>query len=128
MKNSKKSALFLGISTYIYYFCVKILFVMKRLCYTLMLAAFMLPAWAQNNSSAQNFSMVSNIDVFSTILKELEMNYVDSLDVKKTVRRGIDAMLQLLEHYTVYFSQDDMGDLKMMTTCKYGGMGSVIRK
>ena len=82
--------------------------------------------FAQNHS-ANNFTVASQIDVLGAICKELNMYYVDSLDAKKTIRVGIDAMLQQLDPYTVYYSQEDMGDLKMMTTGKYAGIGSMIR-
>jgi S1-C subfamily serine protease len=53
--------------------------------------------------------------------------YVDTLDADELVKIGIDAMLSSLDPYTEYFPEEDMGELKMMTTGKYGGMGSIIR-
>lgn len=82
--------------------------------------------FAQHTSN--NFNVASQIDVLGAICKELNLYYVDSLDAKKTVRVGIDAMLRQLDPYTVYYSQEDMGDLKMMTTGKYAGIGSMIRQ
>ena len=55
------------------------------------------------------------------------MFYVDSLDIKRSVELGIDAILEDLDPYTEYYSEEDMGDLKLMTTGKYGGIGSLIR-
>lgn len=92
-----------------------------------MLSLFCGFSYAQNHS-ANNFTVASQIDVFSAILKELDLFYVDSLDARKTARAGIDAMLRQLDPYTVYYSQDDMGELKMMTTGKYAGIGSMIRQ
>ena len=39
------------------------------------------------------FEVSKNLDIFNALVKEVEMFYVDSVDVEKTVRRGIDAML-----------------------------------
>lgn len=75
----------------------------------------------------RNFEVARNIDIFSSVCKELEMFYVDTLNTTKVVRTGIDAMLRELDPYTVYYSEEDMDDLKMMTTGKYAGIGSVIR-
>ena len=42
-------------------------------------------------------------DIFNSLLKEVEMFYVDSVDVDKTVQRGIEAMLAGLDPYTEYY-------------------------
>ena len=56
------------------------------------------------------------------------MFYVDSMDVEKSVRRGIDAMLSGLDPYTEYYPESEMETLKLMTTGEYGGIGSLIRQ
>lgn len=100
---------------------------MRKFTFACLMMLFGTLGFAQNRSS-NNFSVASQIDVLGAICKELDLYYVDSLDAKKTVRVGIDAMLRQLDPYTVYYSQDDMGDLKMMTTGKYAGIGSMIRQ
>lgn len=82
---------------------------------------------AQNTQSDRNFTVVKNLDILNSIYRNLEMFYVDTLDTEKLIRTGIDAMLNQLDPYTEYFPEDEMGDLKMMTTGKYGGIGSIIR-
>lgn len=72
------------------------------------------------------FEVSKNLDVFNAIVKEVEMFYVDSLDVDKTVRRGIDAMLKGLDPYTEYYPEQEMDELKFVTTGEYGGIGAVI--
>ncbi len=76
----------------------------------------------------KDFDLSKNLDVFNYIYKELDMFYVDTLDAAKMIRAGVDAMLRTLDPYTVYYPEDDMEDLQMMTTGKYGGIGSVIRQ
>lgn len=99
---------------------------MKKLYCIFTLLILVLPAKAQNTGD-RNFEVAKNIDIFTAICKELEQYYVDTLDTKKVVRKGIDYMLGQLDPYTVYYSDEDMGELKMMTTGKYAGIGSVIR-
>lgn len=82
-------------------------------------------------ASAQNdnrFEVSKQLDIFNALVKEVEMFYVDSLDVEKTLRRGVDAMLLGLDPYTEYYPEQDMGDLRMMTTGEYGGVGAYIRQ
>lgn len=101
---------------------------MKRFVSKNMLAALTLAvscsACAQTEHS---FEVSKNIDIFNSLYRELDMLYVDTLDAKKVIEYGIDAMLSNLDPYTEYYSKEDMGDLKIMTTGKYGGIGSIIR-
>ena len=87
--------------------------------------ALLVPAHAQNEHS---FSVSKNLDIFNSIYRQLDLFYVDSLEADKIVRVGIDAMLNELDPYTSYYPEEDMQDLKMMTTGKYGGVGSIIRQ
>lgn len=74
------------------------------------------------------FEVSKQLEIFNALVKEVEMFYVDSIEVEKTVRRGIDAMLGGLDPYTEYIPEQDMGDLRLMTTGEYGGVGAYIRQ
>ncbi len=74
------------------------------------------------------FEVSKNLDIFNALIKEVEMFYVDSVEVEKLVRKGIDAMLNDLDPYTEYIPEQEMDDLKFMTTGEYGGIGSYIRQ
>ena len=78
--------------------------------------------------SDNRFEVSKNLDIFNALVKEAEMFYVDSMDVEKSVRRGIDAMLSGLDPYTEYYPESEMETLKLMTTGEYGGIGSLIRQ
>ena len=75
----------------------------------------------------RNFQIVKNLDVFNSLFKELDLFYVDTIDAEKVIGTGIEAMLQQLDPYTVYYPESQTEELKMMTTGKYAGIGSVIR-
>lgn len=74
------------------------------------------------------FEISKNLDIFNSIVKEVEMFYVDTVDVTKTVRRGINSMLSGLDPYTEYYPEEEMEKLQLMTTGEYGGMGAIIRQ
>lgn len=74
------------------------------------------------------FEVSKNLDIFNSLVKEVEMFYVDSVEVEKMIRKGIDGMLSDLDPYTEYIPEQDMGDLKFMTTGEYGGIGAYIRQ
>ena len=75
----------------------------------------------------QNFELSKNIDIFNSVVKELNMHYVDTVKNEKIIHAGINGMLNELDPYTVYFSEDESKDLKMFVTGKYAGMGAIIR-
>jgi carboxyl-terminal processing protease len=86
------------------------------------------PIKAQNANTDNKFEVSKNLEILNALVKEVEMFYVDSVDVQNTVRRGIDAMLDGLDPYTEYYPEQDMDKLKFMTSGEYGGIGSYIRE
>lgn len=77
-------------------------------------------------TSDRYFNINKNIDILTTILKEIDLFYVDSLEIDKVVNKTINSMLTQLDPYTNYITEEDMGDLKFMTTGEYAGIGSII--
>ena len=75
----------------------------------------------------RNFTISKYLDLFHSVFRELDMMYVDTLDVADAVETGIHAMLADLDPYTVYYPEEEDEDLKMMLTGKYAGVGAVIR-
>lgn len=78
------------------------------------------------SGDSRNFQIAKNLDIFNSIVKELDMFYVDTLDPNKTIREGIDAMLYSLDPYTEYYPEDDQSELEQMLKNSYGGIGSII--
>lgn len=77
-------------------------------------------------SDDHNFQIAKNLDIFNSIVKELDMFYVDSIDPNKMISEGIDNMLYSLDPYTNYFPEDDQDQLEQMVSGTYGGIGAVI--
>lgn len=74
----------------------------------------------------KNFKVAKNLDIFNTIFKELNIYYVDTINPDKSIKVGIDAMLDGLDPYTEYYPEEEMGDLNLMLKGSYGGIGSII--
>ena len=112
------------------YICIKL----SKMNYKKNLALFLglllgaAPFTEGRAQSDNRFEVSKNLDIFNALVKEAEMFYVDSMDVEKSVRRGIDAMLSGLDPYTEYYPESEMETLKLMTTGEYGGIGSLIRQ
>lgn len=73
-----------------------------------------------------NFEVTKNLDIFNSLYKELDLFYVDTISVEKTVNAGIKAMLASLDPYTNYFPESEQEQFAMMTTGEYGGVGAII--
>lgn len=93
----------------------------------LLAIGFCLSVAAFSQNEDHNFKVSKNLDVLNVIYKNLDLMYVDTLNADEVVGNGINAMLRSLDPYTVYYPADKSGDLKMMLTGKYAGIGSLIR-
>lgn len=95
--------------------------------YVMVLAMVLaMPAWAQKEKN-HDFVVAKNMDVFTSIYKNLDMMYVDTLDADEVIGNGINAMLRSLDPYTEYYPESEVKELKNMLTGKYAGIGSVVR-
>lgn len=76
----------------------------------------------------KNFEIAKNLDIYHTLFRELNLFYVDEIDPSKLVKTSIDDMLQSLDPYTNYISEDQIEDFRFMTTGEYAGIGALIGK
>lgn len=79
------------------------------------------------SNETRDFRIAKNLEIFFTLFRELNTFYVDEIDPDKIVKAGIDNMLSTLDPYTVYFPESDADEFRILTTGKYGGIGSLIR-
>lgn len=73
------------------------------------------------------YQVKRSIDLFGNVYKDVVGNYVDSVSPGQFMRKGIDAMLTSLDPYTVYMDKENSGEIDLLTTGKYGGIGVTIR-
>jgi len=76
----------------------------------------------------RTFLINRNISTFSTILRELELFYVDTLDYTELTTNAIEYMLQNLDPYTVFMPEEDSENISMITRGEYGGIGALITR
>ncbi|GAB3229975.1 S41 family peptidase [Algoriphagus aestuariicola] len=72
------------------------------------------------------FALAKNIDIFATLVRELDSYYVDEIDPDQLVTIGINAMLEELDPYTEYIPEEESDDFRMLTTGEYAGIGALI--
>jgi carboxyl-terminal processing protease len=73
------------------------------------------------------FQISKNLDVFTSLYKEVNMNYVDDINAAKMVKSGVDAMLGGLDPYTEFVPESEIEDYKLhYVSTQYGGIGASI--
>lgn len=86
-------------------------------------AALCLTLSAQKSHDA---SLARNLNNFNSIVKQVELHYVDTINTDQSFKAAIEAFLASTDPYTEYYSADDQEKLQKMTTGEYGGIGSYI--
>lgn len=101
---------------------------MKKLLVAIFLVSMtivsFIPLQAETRSDKKDIS--ANVRIFTSVVKELQSNYVDSIDMEKVVETGINAMLYKLDPYTQYFPVEQQKEFKQQNSGEYGGIGSYI--
>lgn len=98
----------------------------KRIAIVLLaLSALTLFSFRQKLSD-RYFDIIKNLDVFTTLYKELNTFYVDEINPTELMGIGIDAMLNSLDPYTNYIPEDRIEDYRIMSTGQYGGIGTAV--
>ncbi len=95
---------------------------MKKIILTL----FALTAVIAVAQKSADMAAGRGLSTFGAIVKELELNYVDTINQERAFNEAIDAMLATVDPYTVYYPQEDREDINTMTTGEYGGIGALL--
>ncbi len=101
---------------------------MKNLISKLFIPIILFVGLMFTSSTNSDFEISKNLDIFATLYRELNQNYVDELQPGELMKTAIDEMLKSLDPYTVYISEADIEDFRFMTTGQYGGIGSLIQQ
>ncbi len=76
----------------------------------------------------EDFGLGRNMELTVNMMRELSLNYVDSVDTDKLMKDAAAGMVRNLDPYTEFIPEEEMSDFEVLTTGKYGGIGSIIRK
>ena len=79
-------------------------------------------------SGQRTFNISKNMSLINAVFRELEVNYVDTLDHTKMLQTAVNEMLAELDPYTVFLPEEETEDLTFMTTGEYGGIGALVTK
>ncbi|RYC52338.1 S41 family peptidase [Flagellimonas olearia] len=73
------------------------------------------------------FEIAKQIEIFTTLFKELNMNYVDETNPAELMDSAIKNMLGELDPYTQFLNEQDVEAYKINNAGEYSGIGAVVR-
>lgn len=88
---------------------------------------FALPFSMKAQEKQNNFEIAKSLDIYNSLLRELNLNYVDEINPAELNEAAIDAMLQGLDPYTVFIPESEIENARFITTGEYGGIGALIQ-
>lgn len=74
------------------------------------------------------FEIAKQIEIFTTLFKEINMNYVDETNPAKLMQEGLRHMLEGLDPYTTYLSEQDVESARMNRGAAYVGIGATVKE
>lgn len=103
---------------------------MKRrlLKYTLLAVALVALFVCGTFATRNDFGLGRNMEIMVNFMHAISTQYVDKVDADEMMKNGAAGITAKLDPYTDFISEKEMPDFEQMTTGRYGGIGSLIRK
>lgn len=73
------------------------------------------------------FEIAKQIDIYTTLFKELNMYYIDEINPAKITNKSINHMLENLDPYTRYYDEQGVEDARISSSGEFGGIGIVTK-
>jgi carboxyl-terminal processing protease len=75
------------------------------------------------------FEVSKNLDIFTSLFRDVNLYYVDSVQPGELMKKGIDAMMKSLDPYSIYVPESDIEDYRMThVSAEYGGIGALVHQ
>ena len=82
----------------------------------------------ESNRVQRDFELGQATEVLSNIMREFDMGFVDAVPATTLLNSAVRGMTTATDPYSEYLSEESMSAFEIMTTGRYGGVGSLIRK
>lgn len=73
------------------------------------------------------FEIAKQIDIYTTMFKELNMHYIDEVNPGELTSKSINHMLSNLDPYTRFYDEQGVEDARIRATGEYGGIGAIAK-
>ena len=78
------------------------------------------------SADSQTSRIDKNLTIYTDVMRQLDINYVDTLNYDDLIESSINQMLRKVDPYTMYIPKSEDDELRRMTQGKYGGVGALI--
>ena len=78
--------------------------------------------------SRRDFELGKSIEVLANIMREFEMGHVDNINASELLTSAANGMISATDPYSEYIPEEELANFEMLTTGRYAGVGSLIRK
>ena len=99
---------------------------LRRLLSTLAVGAVVLSSLCF--AMRDDFGLGRNMEIVVNTMRELTLNYVDTVDTDRLMQGAASGMVRSLDPYTEFIPEQKMSEFEQLTTGKYGGVGALIRQ
>ena len=82
----------------------------------------------QSSRTDADFKLGQVSEILVNMMREFDLNYVDEVSAERLLETAAAGMIAATDPYSQYISEQEMAEFELMTTGKYGGVGSLIRK
>ncbi|GIV27578.1 MAG: peptidase S41 [Bacteroidia bacterium] len=89
---------------------------------------FVLPVFYFFYDDNDLFEITKNLEIFNSVYRNIHESYIEKPKSGELIKTAIDAMLNSLDPYTTYISEDDIEDYRFQTTGVYAGIGGALEK
>lgn len=79
-------------------------------------------------STDSDFELGRATEILANLMREYHTSYVDEVDADKLLESAVTGLVLATDPYSEYLSEEAMAEFETLTTGKYGGVGSLIRK
>jgi carboxyl-terminal processing protease len=97
----------------------------RKIMFTGVALAFLLVGVSFKNDF---FEIAKQIEIFTSVFKTVNQNYVDETNAGEMMDIAIKNMLKELDPYTVFFNEQDVLKYKINTTGEYTGIGAMVQR
>ena len=77
--------------------------------------------------SGTYFEVTKHLEILTSVFRGVHEFYVEEPEPGTLMRVAIDAMLDELDPYTIYYPESRIEDIRFMNTGEYGGIGALVQ-
>lgn len=99
---------------------------MKKNIYIAFLGILVFISVGFNSIKTDFFEIAKQIEIFTTLFKEVNMNYVDEINTAELMNTAITAMMEDLDPYTKFYNEQDVQDARIRQSANFSSIGASI--